>query len=989
MTVDELVVKVTGDTSSAKTAFDEIGGKIGELVVGMEAFQAVIDGLKFDSMREEFSVTFQALTGSIKGATSALESMKGLSEGSIFSEKDIGAALQKMVAMGSSVSDATDNLKMMADVASGLGVPLESISQKFAMIQDRGSATLRDLTSWQREGIPIFTALANAMGTSVDQIKLLANEGKIGLPQVEAAFQQLTSSTGQFYNLAEQKTQTLAGSFNQLQKAGEEYLGAMTSGLMGPLTDAFTEIAKAIRDITDKSTGFGNVFGGVVSILGNIIKSFIESLNTIPGILSLCAIGAVALNAAFGPIGIVVGALVIGIGAIKSALDGMHTAQLAADFGAIAEKENLAGKSMQEMEERLQKLSDYVKSTLNPQIEYNAGYVRDVATAWGVSCTTVEKLVLMHRDQLSPALAKIYEQQLAADTARSKGYTAYYDELKKEQAALDQQKATKAALQAAQVVTNAQEGIYSKLVSLGTMTQAEAFDELIKAREKDIDTIENAALTSGVMTEKQRADIASLQAQIETYNSKKLDLDIDYTAKSYKTYEDFYYQIDEARKQSLIQEAQQTQDAQTANYYAIEDLYIAPSIAAYQKLAAQPAIPDVDLKELGKSLEDSSSIFSSFSNIATQTFSTVKDQAKAFTNTFATTMGDLGKAVATGFADPMADIKLVMDVFSLAMESDKADADKMNDAFSTLSTTLMKALAPILKPILEIFTALVQVLTPIIKLIGDLLSVIAPLGEALSVVVGWIGDFVGGIAKLIDTGWNDLIDGIKGLFGIKDNTTTDTVNGLSKAFTDLTLTEMKELERLKTQSDFLSFNESFVNIGSDLTKSLIDGMEKGLGFQDFMASMKEYIKNLAIESAIYTAGIGGLLSDIGATIANDIANGLLTPDALADIKARLAAAVLKAQTISGTVNDLFQGFASGTDFAPGGMAIVGEQGPELVSLPRGSKVYNSSQTSDMMNASGGQVVNITINSPKAVDPAEAAKLLTQTMRQMNFQAALT
>jgi hypothetical protein len=34
----------------------------------------------------------------------------------------------------------------------------------------------------------------------------------------------------------------------------------------------------------------------------------------------------------------------------------------------------------------------------------------------------------------------------------------------------------------------------------------------------------------------------------------------------------------------------------------------------------------------------------------------------------------------------------------------------------------------------------------------------------------------------------------------------------------------------------------------------------------------------------------------------------------------------------------FLGFAGGTNFAPGGMSLVGERGPELVNLPRGSKV---------------------------------------------------
>ncbi len=42
-------------------------------------------------------------------------------------------------------------------------------------------------------------------------------------------------------------------------------------------------------------------------------------------------------------------------------------------------------------------------------------------------------------------------------------------------------------------------------------------------------------------------------------------------------------------------------------------------------------------------------------------------------------------------------------------------------------------------------------------------------------------------------------------------------------------------------------------------------------------------------------------------------------------------------------------FATGTDFAPGGMALVGERGPELVNIPRGSKVLSASQTKSMLN----------------------------------------
>ena len=41
--------------------------------------------------------------------------------------------------------------------------------------------------------------------------------------------------------------------------------------------------------------------------------------------------------------------------------------------------------------------------------------------------------------------------------------------------------------------------------------------------------------------------------------------------------------------------------------------------------------------------------------------------------------------------------------------------------------------------------------------------------------------------------------------------------------------------------------------------------------------------------------------------------------------------------------------AKGTDYFQGGLAIVGEQGPELVSMPRGSKVTPNSETERMLN----------------------------------------
>lgn len=58
--------------------------------------------------------------------------------------------------------------------------------------------------------------------------------------------------------------------------------------------------------------------------------------------------------------------------------------------------------------------------------------------------------------------------------------------------------------------------------------------------------------------------------------------------------------------------------------------------------------------------------------------------------------------------------------------------------------------------------------------------------------------------------------------------------------------------------------------------------------------------------------------------------------------------------------NLIPHLATGTSGFGGGMALVGEQGPELVNLPRGAEVYTAGQTKDML--AGGQ--NIIINIAK-------------------------
>ncbi|CAM3729645.1 tape measure protein [Mesobacillus zeae] len=79
-------------------------------------------------------------------------------------------------------------------------------------------------------------------------------------------------------------------------------------------------------------------------------------------------------------------------------------------------------------------------------------------------------------------------------------------------------------------------------------------------------------------------------------------------------------------------------------------------------------------------------------------------------------------------------------------------------------------------------------------------------------------------------------------------------------------------------------------------------------------------------------------------------------------------------------------YATGTNFAPGGLTMVGERGPELVRLPRGSKVDTTSETKQMMGNTinfEGMMSGATFIVREEVD----IKKIAQELRDLTVKAA--
>jgi hypothetical protein len=152
----------------------------------------------------------------------------------------------------------------------------------------------------------------------------------------------------------------------------------------------------------------------------------------------------------------------------------------------------------------------------------------------------------------------------------------------------------------------------------------------------------------------------------------------------------------------------------------------------------------------------------------------------------------------------------------------------------------------------------------------------------------------------------------------------------------------------------------------DITDALGKALESsiaaiGVGLGEGLAAAINGTANFGdIFQSIFNA-LGGVVATLGEQIIAIGAAALVAQAAIAQalsnpflvIAAGVALVALGSLIKSATSNQ--NRFAVGTRNAPGGMALVGERGPEMINLPRGSQVIPAAQTANMMGGVGGKV----------------------------------
>lgn len=263
---------------------------LGAVAAGGLAARAAFDfastGVKLAAEMEQTSLAFEVMIGNAGKAQATLESLKTFANTTPFEFPEIANAAKQLLAMGIDAKDLTSTLRMLGDVGSGLHQPLGEMAYLFGQIRSQGRAMTQDLNQFAGRGVPIYSELAKVLHTNELGVRSLAETGKIGFAEINAAFESMTSAGGKFFGMTSRQAGTLSGELSTLADSWGEIqrqVGAavtknldlkgavesMTSTVaaVGPAAvDAFGSAAKWMKEVWDNTAGARGTLADLITL---------------------------------------------------------------------------------------------------------------------------------------------------------------------------------------------------------------------------------------------------------------------------------------------------------------------------------------------------------------------------------------------------------------------------------------------------------------------------------------------------------------------------------------------------------------------------------------------------------------------------------------------------------------------------------------------------------------------------------------------------
>ena len=196
--VEKGISKLKGSFSKignvAKTAFQGTAVAVG--AVSSALLAGVTAGTKYNATIEQYTTSFEVMTGSAEKATEVVEKLKKLGAETPFEMTDLAETTQLLMNYGFEAEEAIDKMKMLGDISQGSADKMNRIAMAYGQMSSAGKVSLEDIKQMIEAGFNPLREISQTTCESMASLYERIGKGTISIDEITASMERSTSAGG-------------------------------------------------------------------------------------------------------------------------------------------------------------------------------------------------------------------------------------------------------------------------------------------------------------------------------------------------------------------------------------------------------------------------------------------------------------------------------------------------------------------------------------------------------------------------------------------------------------------------------------------------------------------------------------------------------------------------------------------------------------------------------------------------------------------------
>jgi tape measure domain-containing protein len=229
--LDAQKAKLRSASVSTGSFTRSIAGAAAAYVSFGSAARVLTDGIKLAAKAEQMSIAFEVLTKDADVSAKLLTQLQGFAARTPFQQSEIMGAARSLLAFGFSADQIQTRLSKLGNISAATGTRIGELAEIIGKMNVQGVIMSEDLNQLAGRGINVFDGLAKRLGTTTDQVKKFASQGKISFQDLQAVLDDLADND--FAGMLNRQADSLAGkwsTFNDQLDQTKRLLGQIAVG---------------------------------------------------------------------------------------------------------------------------------------------------------------------------------------------------------------------------------------------------------------------------------------------------------------------------------------------------------------------------------------------------------------------------------------------------------------------------------------------------------------------------------------------------------------------------------------------------------------------------------------------------------------------------------------------------------------------------------------------------------------------------------------